>query len=87
MVWVLGDALGHTKKATSTGAKKQWAGTANAVLSKTGDEGKAVRIANSAVKKCVAAVKKRAVGVKKGRVARPKQTKRLIPKKNTKSME
>lgn len=41
----------HTKKAKSPAAKKQWAATANSVLEKSGDEGKAVRIANAAVAK------------------------------------
>jgi uncharacterized protein YdaT len=41
----------HTKKADTPASKKQWAATANAVLEKSGDEGKAVRIANAAVAK------------------------------------
>lgn len=41
----------HTKKATTPAKKKAWSATANAVLKKTGDEGSAVRIANSVVKK------------------------------------
>ncbi len=41
----------HTKKANNPAKRKQWSSTANAVLEKTGDEGKAVRIANAAVKK------------------------------------
>jgi hypothetical protein len=41
----------HTKKAKSPAAKKQWSTVANKVLADSGDEGKAVRIANSAVKK------------------------------------
>lgn len=40
----------HTKKANTSAKKEQWAATANAVREKTGDEGKAVRIANAAVK-------------------------------------
>jgi hypothetical protein len=40
----------HTKKANTPAKKRQWADTANAVRAKTGDEGKAVRIANAAVK-------------------------------------
>lgn len=50
MPWTIGDAMRHTKKATSPAKKKQWVATANAVLQKSGDDGKAVRIANSAVK-------------------------------------
>jgi len=41
----------HTKKTKSPATKKQWISTANAVLAKSGDEGKAVRVANAAVKK------------------------------------
>jgi hypothetical protein len=44
-------ATKHTKAASSPHKKKIWASTANAVLAKSGDEGKAVRIANAAVKK------------------------------------
>ena len=48
------DATAHTKKAKSPKAKKQFAAVANAVLKKTGNEGKAVKVANAAVKKAVA---------------------------------
>ena len=41
----------HTKKAKSPAAKKQWSSVANKVLADSGDEGKAVRIANAAVAK------------------------------------
>lgn len=51
MPWTSKDATRHTKKAKSKGAKKQWSSVANKVLKETGDEAKAVRIANSAVKK------------------------------------
>lgn len=51
MPWTAKEAKGHTKKAKSAGAKKQWSATANAVLAKSGDEGKAIRIANAAVAK------------------------------------
>ena len=51
MPWPLSAALGKTKKATTKAKKQQWASTANAVLAKSGDEGKAVRIANASVKK------------------------------------
>ncbi len=49
--WEMSSAMKHTKKASNPAKKKQWASTANAVLKKSGDEGKAVRIANAAVKK------------------------------------
>lgn len=51
MPWSPKDAGGKTKKAKSPAAKKQWASTANSVLAKSGDEGRAVRIANAAVAK------------------------------------
>lgn len=51
MPWTPKDAMAKTKKASTPAAKKQWAGAANAVLKKTGDEGQAVRIANAAVAK------------------------------------
>ncbi len=41
----------HTKKAKSAKQKRAWSETANSVLKRTGDEGKAVRIANSVVKR------------------------------------
>lgn len=50
MPWTVADALRHTKAAGSECAKERWAKTANAVLEKTGDEGRAIRIANAAVK-------------------------------------
>ena len=51
MPWKPSAASAKTKKAKSPAAKKQWSSTANAVLKKTGDEGRAVRIANAAVAK------------------------------------
>ena len=51
MPWKMSDAPKFTKKAKSPKAKRTFSKTANAVLSKTGDEGKAVRIADAAVKK------------------------------------
>jgi uncharacterized protein YdaT len=39
----------HTKKANTPAKKRQWAAAANSVLADSGDEGKAVRIANNAV--------------------------------------
>lgn len=51
MPWTPRDATSHTKKAKSTAAKRQWSAPADAVLKKTGDEGRAVRIANAAVAK------------------------------------
>lgn len=47
----------HTKKANTPGKKKAWSATANAVLKESGDEGKAIRIANSRMNKIKAAKK------------------------------
>lgn len=52
MPWSPGDGPSrHSKKANTPAKKRQWASTANSVLKESGDEGKAVRIANAAVKK------------------------------------
>ena len=51
MPWTARSAKKHTKKATTAKKKRQWAKTANAVLRRGGSEGRAVRIANAAVKK------------------------------------
>jgi hypothetical protein len=51
MPWSLSSGIKHTKKAKNPATKKQWASTANSVLKKSGDEAKAVRVANAAVKK------------------------------------
>jgi uncharacterized protein YdaT len=49
MPWNPEDAERHTKKANDLKRKRMWAEIANSVLSDTGDEGRAVREANSAV--------------------------------------
>jgi len=41
----------HTKKAKSLSEKRRWAVIANDVLSRTGDEGLAVKEANGVIKK------------------------------------
>lgn len=51
MPWTAKDAQKKTKKADTPAEKKKWAKTANAVLKKTGDDAKAVRIANAAISK------------------------------------
>lgn len=51
MPWDTSDAVMKTQKATTAPLKRAWAVTANSVLDKTGDEGKAVRIANAVVKR------------------------------------
>ena len=49
MPWTASAAQGHTKKAKSAVAKRQWAEVANSVLKRTGDEGSAVRQANAVI--------------------------------------
>ena len=51
MPWGIGDAQRHTHAANSPKRKRQWAEIADKVLGSTGDEGRAIRDANSAVKK------------------------------------
>ena len=51
MPWKPSDATRHTKKAKSPKAERQWRDVANSVLSKAGDEGRAVREANAVVKR------------------------------------
>lgn len=51
MPWSAKDATKHTKKAAGKGAT--WSKVANEVLAKSGDEGKAIRIANSVIGKFV----------------------------------
>ena len=50
MPWTADDATAHTKKATSPEEKEKWAKIANSVLEETADEGRAIRVANAAVK-------------------------------------
>ena len=51
MPWKMSDAPRHTKKADTPAKKQQFATVANKVLAESGDEGKAIRIANAAVAK------------------------------------
>lgn len=51
MPWITQDATSHTKKATAASKKRQWTKVANSVLKKTGNEGKAVKVANGVIKK------------------------------------
>jgi hypothetical protein len=48
--WKPGDAKRHTKAASSPAKRDQWSATANSVLKQTGDEARAIRIANAAVR-------------------------------------
>lgn len=51
MPWTPSEASGKTRKANTPSKRSQWSRTANAVLRDSGDEGKAIRIANYAVKR------------------------------------
>jgi hypothetical protein len=51
MPWKASDASKHTKKANTPAEAKTWAATANSVLKDTGDEARAIRTANAAIKK------------------------------------
>jgi len=50
MPWSPADAPSHTKAADTPALQRLWAKVANEQLQKTGDEGRAIRIANAAVK-------------------------------------
>jgi len=49
MPWKASDAKGHTRKAASPTAKRQWAKVANSALRRGLSEGAAVREANAVV--------------------------------------
>jgi hypothetical protein len=51
MPWSAKDAKRHSKKAKSPKRKRQWGHVANSILERTGDEARAVRGANSVIKK------------------------------------
>lgn len=51
MPWNPKDASRFTKKAKTPKAKRQFAKVANNILERTGDEGRAIKGANAAVKK------------------------------------
>lgn len=53
MPWGPLDARRFSKLADTFTRQKLWADTANSVLRRTGDEGQAIRLANSAVLKTV----------------------------------
>jgi len=48
--WTPDDAQSHTKAANTPAKREKWAAIANSVFKKDGDEGKAIRIADAAVK-------------------------------------
>lgn len=49
MPWAPSDAEKHTSKADTPRLQRVWAQVANSALERTGDEGRAIREANSAV--------------------------------------
>jgi uncharacterized protein YdaT len=51
MPWTAADATRHDKKAKSPKRKHQWASVANSILKRTGSDSRAIRGANSVVKK------------------------------------
>jgi len=51
MPWTPSDATRFTKKAKSPKRKRQWRDVADSMLERTGDEGAAIRAANSVVRK------------------------------------
>lgn len=51
MPWKASDATKHTKKADTPSKQSAWAKTANSVLKESGDEAKAIRIANAEMTK------------------------------------
>jgi len=51
MPWNSRDVSKHNRSVKSPKRKKQWKDVANSILSRTGDEGRAIRGANSAVAK------------------------------------
>ena len=51
MPWEKKDATKHQKAAKSDADKRLWSAVANKVLHESGDEGKAIRIANAQINK------------------------------------
>jgi uncharacterized protein YdaT len=51
MPWSASDAPRHTRKAKSPRAKRQWGHVANSMLKRGYSEGRAIRAANSVVKR------------------------------------
>ena len=50
MPWRPSDAKRHTKAASTPAKAKRWAEVANATLRRTGDDARAIRTANAAVR-------------------------------------
>lgn len=59
MPWGPQDAARHNKKVRSRPASLRWSKIANAVLKESGDDGKAIRIANADAKKPHVGVRRR----------------------------
>jgi hypothetical protein len=51
MPWTAADAKKHNKNANTAAKQKKWAATANSVLKETGDDAKAIRVANASIRK------------------------------------
>jgi hypothetical protein len=51
MPWASRDVSKHNKSVKSPKRKRQWSSVANSILEKTGDDARAIRGANSAVRK------------------------------------
>lgn len=51
MPWKPSDASKKTKKANTPAEKKKWSSVANKVLKSTGDDAKAIKIANASISK------------------------------------
>lgn len=49
MPWTAQDAQKHTHKANTSMKQHRWASIANRVLRETGDEARAIRVANAAM--------------------------------------
>jgi hypothetical protein len=51
MPWTTKDAHNKTHRAKSPKSKRQWSKVANAILERTGDDARAIRGANSVIRK------------------------------------
>ena len=51
MPWIPSDAPKHNRSVKSPKRKRQWRDVANSILERTGDDARAIRGANAAVKK------------------------------------
>lgn len=65
MPWSPDDANRH-KKNLGPAAKRKWASIANSVLQESGDEGKAVRIANGSTRQAAQRILERKAAQKRG---------------------